>query len=940
MTLSRCRSNDFAVRSFFEGYSPRSREQSPDNLATRGFSAGSRAGSMLKRPSYSLAPPIAPPVRLSAVEDKVRSTFSKALSERSGLCSARQVYEILRTLSPEVTDRDVDLLWSEVVKDSSGEVHIDQILDWFYAESQGKNVGTLSYLQAELCEPHIRRQPLVVISDPGQDLDDEMVFIMLTHLVDEGFVDLQGVVATLAPAYDRARLCRGTLDLLGMHDVPVGVGTDGGDVDGTHKAAAFDNLAHSYMPPSNSERSMSMEPGRRLLHRIYVEAEPKLLTLVVIASLKDAALFLRDNEKLFVEKTTEVVIMGGVEDFEAGPDRDVTAYLKADTAHNNEFDKTASNFFLNRCQELGVRLVIVTRWAAYAAKMPRATYDDLALSGSSIGRRLCNAQRSSIEHLWRRATAPVGDKRREGLPARCDRGWFINTFCNGRDDPNRGPGEPVWDLVDGFMQYDTIAVLAAVPTLREAHFDPVTVPTRALDGSLTTNLVIGRLKSEPNIVEPADNLVKMMSGGYVKGITINHHFKAQVVLVVQIRHDTHAGTGLAMAMLRTLYEFDTVECVGVVVSPAPPGQSSQTTAEHTQYIRKALDQLGLPFVPTFEAGSETSTEAHLRRLYESALPTGVTLVLTGSFTGVAEFAANDQELFQDKTTRVIIVGGAIIREVESHLPAASDAEGNRHWLEPDPKDQNISLDLKAAKSFFDVAQSLGVPMVIQTSTLAHEARVPRGLFDLLLDDHGGPVGRDLCNMLHDCVKDIWKNGCTAADGKNELEKGLVHGTRVVANFLHGKTPKDASEVWECIESFDLYSPLSLLCGLPSLVKHFLMPTSVVVRSATHLIIGSSPEVPCIKDPVGFQKMLLHGMVYGMRFNTSEFDLPKPPPVHVEVGSGQTTDWIFDPREDALVFMLEATGAPSRSSVISDENKEAKNASNRGSVGVPRVSFCG
>ena len=33
-------------------------------------------------------------------------------------------------------------------------------------------------------------------------------------------------------------------------------------------------------------------------------------------------------------------------------------------------------------------LVIVSRWAAYAAKMPRDVYDDLALSGSSIGWRL------------------------------------------------------------------------------------------------------------------------------------------------------------------------------------------------------------------------------------------------------------------------------------------------------------------------------------------------------------------------------------------------------------------------------------------------------------------------------------------------------------------------------------------------------------------------
>ena len=34
------------------------------------------------------------------------------------------------------------------------------------------------------------------------------------------------------------------------------------------------------------------------------------------------------------------------------------------------------------------------------------------------------------------------------LPPRCDRAWFIATFCAGRDDPGRGGGDAVWDRVD------------------------------------------------------------------------------------------------------------------------------------------------------------------------------------------------------------------------------------------------------------------------------------------------------------------------------------------------------------------------------------------------------------------------------------------------------------------------------------------------------------
>lgn len=80
---------------------------------------------------------------------------------------------------------------------------------------------------------------MVLISDAGQDLDDEMAFIMLRFLVEKRLVTLRGVIATLTPAFQRARLCRGTLDVLGLFNVRVGVGSDGGDTEGIHKVLAL-----------------------------------------------------------------------------------------------------------------------------------------------------------------------------------------------------------------------------------------------------------------------------------------------------------------------------------------------------------------------------------------------------------------------------------------------------------------------------------------------------------------------------------------------------------------------------------------------------------------------------------------------------------------------------------------------------------------------------
>ena len=42
--------------------------------------------------------------------------------------------------------------------------------------------------------------------------------------------------------------------------------------------------------------------------------------------------------------------------------------LRPDEANNQTFDKAASAFFFARCQALGVRLIIVSRWTAYGGQ--------------------------------------------------------------------------------------------------------------------------------------------------------------------------------------------------------------------------------------------------------------------------------------------------------------------------------------------------------------------------------------------------------------------------------------------------------------------------------------------------------------------------------------------------------------------------------------------
>lgn len=236
--------------------------------------------------------------------------------------------------------------------------------------------------------------PIVLITDPGADLDDEvrrplrtprdaratlphlcrhltryhesckpsqMAMILICNLESLGLVRMCCAVANLQPAFDRARLTRGTLDVLGMFDCPVGIGTDGGE-GGAHYNDTFSETGESYMPPSHSLRAHALQPGRKLLHTVFSEAASHSLTVVLISSLKDIALFLRDNEQLFVDKCAEVVIMGGVRS-----GKSAGGFLVPDTAHNNEFDKGAADFFYFRCQQVRINNVSTFEYANYIA---------------------------------------------------------------------------------------------------------------------------------------------------------------------------------------------------------------------------------------------------------------------------------------------------------------------------------------------------------------------------------------------------------------------------------------------------------------------------------------------------------------------------------------------------------------------------------------------
>lgn len=327
---------------------------------------------------------------------------------------------------------------------------------------------------------------LILYTDPGKYPDDENAFALAAALTRSGLINILAAVATLTPARQRARLTKGTFELVGLGHVPVGVGSDCGVPDTGQSDHEFAGI--SYLADDTQ-----LVDGQRLVVETLssTKVSPGSVTLLAIAGLTDPARLLRDHPDLFKSKIKRVVIMGGVETappnavrrflsryiprkFIPGYDRvrfDLSSRMVPDTASNNMMDPESSQYLYRTVQELGIPLTILSREAGNAAPVPRAHYDALAATGNPVGIKLLETQERIMQAVWERCNMAVDDRRREGLPARCDRQWFLDSYCGG-GTTDRKPGEPVWDLVKHFGMPDPMSVMACVPQLVQRFFDP------------------------------------------------------------------------------------------------------------------------------------------------------------------------------------------------------------------------------------------------------------------------------------------------------------------------------------------------------------------------------------------------------------------------------------------------------------------------------------
>jgi len=209
------------------------------------------------------------------------------------------------------------------------------------------------------------------------------------------------------------------------------------------------------------------------------------------------------------------VIMGGVITKNDLPALDEEGRFLPDlTAQNHSFDKESAEFLYRQLQDLQIPITVLSRHAAIAAKVPRAIYDDMAATGHPVGLRLLAAQKMAIQELWQRACLPDGDPARQGLPGRCDKAWFCNTFCGGQG-ADRAATDSIWDFVQTFNLYDPCTLVAAIPNLREHFFAPQVVEVHGVE-----HLVVGVSAAQHNVRSNAD-LAAFMHRTLVQSLRTN-----------------------------------------------------------------------------------------------------------------------------------------------------------------------------------------------------------------------------------------------------------------------------------------------------------------------------------------------------------------------------------------------------------------------------------
>ncbi len=327
-------------------------------------------------------------------------------------------------------------------------------------------------------------------SDPNhRDMDDEVAIMVAILLHKMGLINLVAVIVNTNFARFRARIARGMLDQYGLHQIPVGIGSE---VMTNPDPCEYLDKIHYY----RTDQDHRILDGNKLFIKILKYSRPKSLVILGIGPFTDIANMISNHSKLFRRAVRLVVLMSGVEDHLVDGYLFPNAVLKdasgnrVDGATNNRFDPEAAYTTYRLLQEFRIPFKVLTRDAAYIAMLGK----DIFLEMGEMGKCFDIRVRLNTQDFWRDCCLGIISETR-------NRKWFVDTFCEGIDPPipDGAPIEPyltskAWPL------YDVLALLVA-----SGLYDEFFTPKKFLIGGVW-NEVIGWSKKDSGIKNPEEFL--------------------------------------------------------------------------------------------------------------------------------------------------------------------------------------------------------------------------------------------------------------------------------------------------------------------------------------------------------------------------------------------------------------------------------------------------
>jgi len=316
---------------------------------------------------------------------------------------------------------------------------------------------------------------LLLITDIGPDPDDAKALLVAAMLHKRGRIRLRAVIANGGQqSRERARLAYCFLGHLGLaKEVPVGAGSIGD---------AYMPQPHEYALEGFRDVADSvLQPGPELLLRTLRTARPRSLRVVCISSLRDIADAIREHLELVLSKVHTIAIQGGLVVDASSPHG-----WTPDTSVNNEFDRAAAAEVYAFCFSRGVRMIVMSRHAVPMLPMHLAR-SFAQRTDCPVMTYLANAQSLGLVGLWQRLCSG-------GLPARCTKRWYFETFCGVSGEAFDRLGysaldatAPIHELLDGFVKpYDVLAIMTVLPNT-EHLFTPELQPGARLPSEGAVN---------------------------------------------------------------------------------------------------------------------------------------------------------------------------------------------------------------------------------------------------------------------------------------------------------------------------------------------------------------------------------------------------------------------------------------------------------------------